>query len=41
MFTRMIIVYTCILNNLYMQDNYVNMQDMYVYMQDNYLYIIA
>ena len=28
----MIIMYTCILTNVYMQDNYVYMQDNYVYM---------
>ena len=26
------IMYTCILNHVYMQDNYVYMQDKYVYM---------
>ena len=26
---------TCMLNNVYMQDNCINMQDGYVYMQDN------
>ena len=32
MYTCMIIVYTSILNYLYMQDNYVYMQGDYVYM---------
>ena len=33
------IMYTCILNHIYMQDIYVHMQDDYVYMQDNYVYM--
>ena len=40
------IMYTCIANNVYMQDDYVYMKifmytcvDNYVYMQDNYVYI--
>ena len=32
MYTSKIIMYTCILNYVYMQDNYVYMQDNYVYM---------
>ena len=35
-----LIMYTCILNYVYLQDNYVNMQDMYVYMY-TWLYIHA
>ena len=42
------IMYTCILNYIYIQDSYVYMQDnqlymqdIYAYMQDNYEYIIT
>ena len=31
-------MYTCILNCVYMQDDYVYVQDIHVYMQDNYVY---
>ena len=34
------IMYTCILDYVYMQDIYVYMQDNHVYMQDNYVYVI-
>ena len=40
MYTCKIIMYTYIVNYVYMQDNYVYMQDNYVYMQDNYVYKI-
>ena len=33
------LVYTCILNYVYMQDNYVCIHDNYVYMEDNYTYM--
>ena len=32
MYACKIIMYTCILNHVYMQDEYVYMQDNYVYM---------
>ena len=32
MYTFNIIMYTCILNYVYMQENYVYMQEKYVYM---------
>ena len=32
MYTYKIIMYTCILDYVYMQDNYIYMQDNYVYM---------
>ena len=39
MYTYKIIMYTCILNYVYLQDHYVYMQYIYVYMLDNYVYI--
>ena len=32
-------MYTCIVDFVYMQDNYVYMYRYYVYMQDNYVYM--
>ena len=37
MYTYKIIMYTCILNYVYLQDHYIYMQYIYVYMQDNYV----
>ena len=34
-------MYTCILDSVHMQGNYVYMQDNYEYLQDNYVYIIT
>ena len=39
MYACKIIIYTCIVNHVYMQDKYVYMQDNYAYMHDNYVYI--
>ena len=41
MYACKIIMYTCILNYVYMQDIHVYMQDDYVYIQDKYVYIIT